>query len=243
MAFFLENPKEIFTVMIIKRRFSPCGRKDEYTSQNFNTIQFGQKLHNIKIERCQFQQIIQFQTHSAMKKITWLTTRSVTPVLSCPLFGAIESNSSKNRRHGAADVAFPNISRTYNAKICMQYNHLTARTKKPKISCERNIQWKKGSNCMLSFGLLILNMNKSKKINLEFPHSITSYGQYRSYFSLFLPLFLTQAYVFWKEEQTFPNHPSNLRTDHGHLKESTSFQSKRRISPFIFLVPHNIFTV
>lgn len=46
--------------------------------------------------------------------ITWLTTRSVTPVLSCPLLGAIESNSSKKSRHGAAAAALENISLTWN---------------------------------------------------------------------------------------------------------------------------------
>lgn len=53
----------------------------------------------------------------AQKRLTWLTTRSVTPVLSCPLFGAIESNSSKKRRHGAAAAAFEKISRTWNQHI------------------------------------------------------------------------------------------------------------------------------
>lgn len=48
-----------------------------------------------------------------MDKLTWLTILSVTPVLSCPRFGAIESNSSKNKRHGAAAAAFENISRTW----------------------------------------------------------------------------------------------------------------------------------
>ena len=42
----------------------------------------------------------------------WLTTRSVTPVLSCPRFGAMESNSSKNKTHGLADSARSNKSRT-----------------------------------------------------------------------------------------------------------------------------------
>lgn len=55
----------------------------------------------------------------ANKRLTWLTTRSVTPVLSCPLFGAIESNSSKNRRHGAALAALEKISRTWNQHICI----------------------------------------------------------------------------------------------------------------------------
>lgn len=36
---------------------------------------------------------------------SWLTTRSVTPVLSWPLLGARESNSSKNRMHGLAACA------------------------------------------------------------------------------------------------------------------------------------------
>lgn len=34
------------------------------------------------------------------------THLSVTPVESCPLFGAIESNSSKNSKHGLALLAF-----------------------------------------------------------------------------------------------------------------------------------------
>lgn len=55
----------------------------------------------------------------ANKRLTWLTTRSVTPVLSCPLFGAIESNSSKKRRHGAAEFALEKISRTWNHDICI----------------------------------------------------------------------------------------------------------------------------
>lgn len=50
---------------------------------------------------------------TSKETLTWLTTRSVTPVLSCPLFGAIESNSSKKSRHGAAAAALENISRTY----------------------------------------------------------------------------------------------------------------------------------
>lgn len=33
---------------------------------------------------------------------SWLTTLSVTPVESCPLWGAMASNSSKNMTHGAA---------------------------------------------------------------------------------------------------------------------------------------------
>lgn len=33
-------------------------------------------------------------------------------MLSCPRFGAMESNSSKNRIHGAAAAAFEKISRT-----------------------------------------------------------------------------------------------------------------------------------
>lgn len=65
----------------------------------------------------------------ANKRLTWLTTRSVTPVLSCPLFGAIESNSSKKRRHGAAAFALEKISRTWNHDIrissrTMQYTSL-----------------------------------------------------------------------------------------------------------------------
>ena len=36
---------------------------------------------------------------------SWFTTRSVTPVLSWPLLGAKESNSSKNRMHGLAACA------------------------------------------------------------------------------------------------------------------------------------------
>ena len=59
----------------------------------------------------------------ANKRQTWLTTRSVTPVLSCPLFGAIESNSSKKRRHGAAAFALEKISRTWNHDI-----HISSRT-------------------------------------------------------------------------------------------------------------------
>ncbi len=37
---------------------------------------------------------------------SWLTTRSLTPVLSCPRCGAMLSNSSKNKQHGAAACAF-----------------------------------------------------------------------------------------------------------------------------------------
>eukprot|EP00160_Parvularia_atlantis_P006185 Unigene15378_Nuclearia_a/m.45974 Unigene15378_Nuclearia_a/g.45974 ORF Unigene15378_Nuclearia_a/g.45974 Unigene15378_Nuclearia_a/m.45974 type:complete len:361 (+) Unigene15378_Nuclearia_a:346-1428(+) len=42
---------------------------------------------------------------------SWLTTRSVTPVESCPRRGAIASNSSKNRMHGRATDARSNRSR------------------------------------------------------------------------------------------------------------------------------------
>lgn len=60
-----------------------------------------------------------------MQQLTWLTTRSVTPVLSCPLLGAIESNSSKKRRQGAAAAALANKSRTWNEIIVMKHeNHL-----------------------------------------------------------------------------------------------------------------------
>lgn len=59
----------------------------------------------------------------ANKKLTWLTTRSVTPVLSCPLFGAMESNSSKKRRHGAAAAAFEKISRTCNQSMAVSSRH------------------------------------------------------------------------------------------------------------------------
>lgn len=60
---------------------------------------------------------VQHQMIEGWRKLTWFTTLSVTPVLSCPLLGAIESNSSKNRRHGAAKAALENISRTWSKII------------------------------------------------------------------------------------------------------------------------------
>ena len=47
----------------------------------------------------------------------WLTTRSVTPVLSCPRFGAMLSNSSKNSTQGFAACARSNRSRLKSSPI------------------------------------------------------------------------------------------------------------------------------
>ena len=49
-----------------------------------------------------------------------MTTRSVTPVESCPRLGAIESNSSKKSAHGAAAAARLKASRT-PASDCPMY--------------------------------------------------------------------------------------------------------------------------
>lgn len=56
----------------------------------------------------------------------WLTTLSVTPVLSLPLFGAAASNSSKNKIQGDAALARANKSRTpytNNRQLKLQNYH------------------------------------------------------------------------------------------------------------------------
>jgi hypothetical protein len=50
-------------------------------------------------------------SHSSVKKA--FTTRSVTPVLSLPRFGATASISSKKRIHGRAALASSNFWRTF----------------------------------------------------------------------------------------------------------------------------------